>query len=211
MRSRPAWTALSLVAVLYGCDPEPYDSGLNGSGNEGDDDATVEWLETTFGGIYQLDSYHISETSCSAAGLNRRSEVGEFFWVHADSSGGVFGELCVCGATVEECQSFAEAVEQGAQVICTLQRIVTDRLNSSTATQRTDIAGTWDGANNCVSGGMETVTFESSGDQIEIDHQTTLLNYVVTDGMCTPARGRAAAQGVPCTARDVITGTLISE
>jgi hypothetical protein len=185
---------------------------LNGSDSgDGDGEATVEWLETTFGGIYQLDSYHVSETSCSAAGLNRRSEVGEFFWVHADGSGGVFSELCACGATVEACESFADAVEQGAQVICSLQRVVTDRTSSTTATQRVDVPGTWDGGNNCVSGGMETVTFERRGNQIEIDHQTTLLNYVVTDGMCTPTRGRTAAQGRPCTARDVITGTLIVE
>jgi hypothetical protein len=198
--------------ALCRCDPAPYDSESNGSSNGGDDgEATVEWLESTFAGFYQLDSYHISDDSCSVAGLNRRSEAGEFFWVHADTSGGVFAEMCVCGNTLEQCQSFADAVERGDQVICTLQRIVTDRTSSNTAAQRIDIAGTWDGANNCVQGGAESVTFERNGNQIEIDHQTTLTTYVVVDGLCTPARGGVAAQGVPCTSRDKISGSLIAD
>lgn len=211
MRLR-SWLILGSVVALCACDPRPYRGGSSDSSDdEEDSEATVDWLETTFAGFYQLDSYHVSEDSCSVAGLNRRSEAGEFFWVHADTSGGVFAEMCVCGNTLEQCESFADAVEQGDQVICTLQRIVTDRVDADIAEQRIDIAGTWDGANNCVQGGAESVTFERIGNQIEIDHQTTLTNYVVVDGLCTPARGRAAAQGVPCTSRDRISGSLIAD
>jgi hypothetical protein len=202
---------LLVVAVLSGCNPRPYRSGSDASADhEADVEATVEWLETTFAGIYQLDSYHVSEGSCSIAGVNRRAEAGDFFWVHADTGLGPFAEMCVCGASVEECESFAAAVKQGELLRCTLQRRVTDRVTDLAATERIDVAGTWDGANNCLQGGTEVVTFERSSNQIEIDHQQTLIDYVVPDGMCTPDRARIAAQGRPCTMRGVISGTLIN-
>ncbi|HTM44004.1 MAG TPA: hypothetical protein VL137_03560 [Polyangiaceae bacterium] len=186
--------------------PTPADGG-----NSQDVGALVEWMKTTFGGIYRVHSYLVADGSCSASGTDESAQLmAQYFWVNAFEGLGATTEACLCGNTQEECRTFIAQERAGALVACLLQRTATDKVNDHAITHHWQQAGTPDGNNTCVQGGSEDVTFDRNADQIQVDHEQTLVDYPVTDGNCTDARGDAAAHGVACTHRDVLVGTWVA-
>jgi hypothetical protein len=168
-------------------------------------------MKTAFGGIYHVQSYLVADTSCSASGTDQTAQLmSQYFWVNAFVGVSATTEMCLCGNTEDECRTFIAQVRAGNFVECPLERTATDKVNDHAVTQHWDHAGTSDGIITCVQGGSEDVTFDRNGNTIQIDHKQTNVDYSVTDGDCTDARGGAAAHGVACTQRDVLTGTWVA-
>jgi hypothetical protein len=195
-----------LALALVGCGGS--DEGAE-NGGSGLDEATVQ----SFEGVYRLDSFTENPSSCDAEGPSTFATIMDRSFVMVGSS--FFGDhyLQLASCSDSDCPMKVDAIRTNGSYFFDYGLILSGVAGPDELTGF--LASTGFGMDDlCVEREYVTHVLTRTGDTVRVESRTVALEDAPQeDGFCVvePAKQQQEAEGRPCTALSVFTGTKTGE